>query len=462
MKLRWVATFGLPLLAASASPALAAKFTVDTTKDSPASSPGSGKCESKGGGCTLRAAVEEANASTLPSEIEIPAGTYTLTSPSGGPNMAQSGDLFVQGELRIAGAGRDQTIVDGGSLDRVFEIGQKATVTISDLTIEKGLANGADGGGVLNSGQLTLRSVTLRNNRAKTDPEVADGRGAGLCNHSLAKLEDVRVESNVADGRGGGIYNGQNASLEVLNGVVRANASQTDSGGGILNEGTLKLTISSVEENRAADGGGLGNLKGQAALLDATVSGNQAASDGGGIQNSGTLTGTNVTVSGNSAGSLGGGLLNRDGGRVVLNDATVAQNKAPNGGGLMNKAGTVEMSNSILATNTASPEASPNCAGVITSGGYNLVENAAGCQLGGQSTGDVIGKAAKLGALAGNDGPTRTHALEPGSPAINAGNPAPPTGNGGACAPADQRGVKRPQAGGGGKAACDIGAYELP
>ena len=83
------------------------------------------------------------------------------------------------------------------------------------------------------------------------------------------------------------------------------------------------------------------------------------------------------------------------------------------------------------------------------------VEKAAGCQLG-KGTGDVIGKAAKLAALAGNDGPTRTHALEPGSPAIDGGNPAAPTGTGGTCAPADQRGVKRTQGG-----ACDIGAYEL-
>jgi hypothetical protein len=332
---------------------------------------------------------------------------------------------------------------------------------ISDLTIEKGLANGADGGGILSSGQLTLRSVTLRNNRAKTDPEVADGRGGGLSNRSFAKLEDVRVDGNVADGRGGGIYNGENASLEVLNGVVRANASQTDSGGGILNEGTLKLTISSVEDNRAADAGGIGNLRGQATLLDVTVSGNRVSSEGGGIQNSGTLTATNATISGNSAGSLGGGLANRAEGRVTLNDVTIAQNKAPNGGGLINKAGALQISNSILAANTASPEASPDCAGVVTSGGYNLIENAAGCQLTGQGTGDVVGKMAKLGALASNDGPTRTHALEAGSPAIDAGNPAPPSGSGGSCFPADQRGVKRPQAGGAAQPRCDIGAYEL-
>jgi hypothetical protein len=306
----------------------------------------------------------------------------------------------------------------------------------------------------MNSGQLTLRSATLRNNRSKTDPEVADGRGAGLANRSVAKLEDVRVEGNVADGRGGGIYNGENASLEVLNGVVRANVSQTDSGGGVMNEGSVKLTISSVEENRAADGGGLANI-GQAALLDATISANQAASDGGGVQNSGTLTATNTTISGNSAGSLGGGLANKGEGRATLNGVTVAQNKAPNGGGLLNKAGVVSISNSIVAANTASPEAAPDCSGVIASGGYNLVQNGAGCQLG-QGTGDVVGKPAKLAALAGNHGPTRTHALEPGSPAIDAGNPAAPTGKGGACAPADQRGVKRPQGG-----ACDIGAYEL-
>jgi CSLREA domain-containing protein len=460
MKVRWVATFVLSMIAASATPARAAKFTVDTTTDSPAKAAGGGKCESRAGGCTLRAAVEEANASAFPSEIEIPAGTYTLTSAPAGPNDAKSGDLFVRGELRISGAGRESTILDGGGLDRVFEIGQNATVTISDLTVQKGLTKGAEGGGILSSGQLTLRGVTLRNNRAKTDPEVADGRGAALCNRSLAKLEDVRVETNVADGRGGGIYNAENASLEVLNGTIRANLSETDTGGGISNEGTLKVTISSIDGNRAADGGGIGNLRGQATLLDSTISGNQVGSNGGGIQNTGTLSATNVTISGNSAGSIGGGLANEAEGRVSLNGVTIAQNKAPNGGGILNKAGVVQISNSVLAGNTASPEASPDCGGVITSGGYNLIEKAAGCELAGPGTGDVVGKLAKLSALADNDGPTRTHALEPGSPAIDAGNPAPPTGKDGTCAPADQRGVKRPQAGGG-KQACDIGAYEL-
>lgn len=462
MKRRWVASaLGLGLGALVVTPGWAGQFTVDTTVDSPAASPGGGKCESKAGGCSLRAAVEEANASTLPSEISIPAGTYALTSKPAGADFAKSGDLFLRGDLKISGAGRDQTIVDGGSLDRVFQVGENATVTISDLTIEKGLANGADGGGILNTGRLTLRSVTLRNNRAKTDPLVADGRGAGLSNRSFAKLEDVKVESNVADGRGGGIYNGENASLEVLNAQIRDNASQTDSGGGIGNEGTLKVVISSLEKNRAASGGGLANIGSQATLLDSTLSGNEAGENGGGIQNGGSLTATNVTISGNSAGGVGGGIANAPEGRVALNNATIAQNKAPNGGGILNKAGTVEISNSILAGNTASPETSPDCAGALVSGGYNLIQSTVGCDLTGQTTGNILGKAAGLAALAGNNGPTRTHALDRGSPAIDAGNPANPNGAAGSCAPADQRGVKRPADGGTGTSRCDIGAFEL-
>jgi hypothetical protein len=98
----------------------------------------------------------------------------------------------------------------------------------------------------------------------------------------------------------------------------------------------------------------------------------------------------------------------------------------------------------------------------LTSKGYNLVGSSGGCTLAGTATGNQLDKDAKLGPLAKGEGPTATRALLTGSPAIDAANPAPPTGDGGTCAAADQRGVQRPQVGvPNGKPICDIGAYEL-
>src|SRR5262249_7450167 len=98
----------------------------------------------------------------------------------------------------------------------------------------------------------------------------------------------------------------------------------------------------------------------------------------------------------------------------------------------------------------------------INSQGYNLIGDTTGCVITGDTTGNKSGVAPNLGPLRDNGGPTFTHALLTGSPAIDAGNPAAPGSGGNACPVDDQRGVTRPQDGDGDTTAvCDIGAYEL-
>jgi len=67
-----VSSLTLTLLLAGSSPALAANLNVDSTQDSPDAKPGDGQCLSKAGGCTLRAAIEEANATTLSDTVNVP------------------------------------------------------------------------------------------------------------------------------------------------------------------------------------------------------------------------------------------------------------------------------------------------------------------------------------------------------------------------------------------------------
>jgi hypothetical protein len=227
----------------------------------------------------------------------------------------------------------------------------------------------------------------------------------------------------------------------------------------------LTLVDSTVSDNAGGNGGGiLADFGTDVTLVRSVVSGNratggpQAEGDGGGIANmAGTeLTLVNSTVSGNTANDEGGGIYNGFG-TVRLTNATVASNSAAFGGGLWEEPeDTYFLANTIIAGNTPN-----NCDGNGTgfeSAGHNLDSD--GTCMDAAVAGDIPAGLALLGPLANNGGPTQTHALLPGSQAIDAGDEA-------VCAAApvdgvDQRGVTRPQDGDDdGLAVCDIGAFEL-
>lgn len=215
--------------------------------------------------------------------------------------------------------------------------------------------------------------------------------------------------------------------------------------------------------NPVGNGGGILNL-GELTLDSVTLAGHKSGGSGGGIYNTGTLTLENVTISGNRAKSNGGGLSNH-GGTAALNNVTVTGNTADsdnrsggNGGGIFQSMGSLSSANTILAGNQdrSSGEKHSDCSGQLISEGYNLIQDVAGCSLSGPQTGDLIGFDPLLASLADNGGNSLTHALLPGSPAVDAGNPEEPGMSNTACSAVDQRGIARPQG-----SACDIGAFEL-
>jgi len=196
---------------------------------------------------------------------------------------------------------------------------------------------------------------------------------------------------------------------------------------------TRKKAPSTISSNAAGTGGGIHNgAASQLAVTNSTISGNNAA-NGGGISNELNTAGTsqvsllNVTVSGNTASSAGGGLDNA--GKFLYQNTIVAGNTAT----------------------TSNPDCRDSSAGTFSSLGHNLTGSATGCPA--ADTDVQVEPAAVfadvLGSLQNNGGNTPTHALLPGSPAVDAGD-------GAACPATDQRGVTRPQG-----AACDIGAFEL-
>jgi hypothetical protein len=208
-------------------------------------------------------------------------------------------------------------------------------------------------------------------------------------------------------------------------------------GAGISNGGSLTVTNSTVSGNTASLGGGILNDGGTLTLANSTVSENTALL-GGGISNQGTVTLANSTVSENGGGD-GGGIFNA-GGTLTLTNSTVSGNDGADI--FIYGASSATLINSLV---------DGDCAGPITSLGYNIESPGDTCGFD-QATDkfDVIADDLRLGELADNGGPTMTHALLPGSVAIDV-------------IPADmcevdedQRGVTRPQGG-----ACDVGAVEM-
>jgi DNA-binding XRE family transcriptional regulator len=238
------------------------------------------------------------------------------------------------------------------------------------------------------------------------------------------------------------------------------------------NAGTLTLVNSSISGNTAsvsapnvpAVGGGIYNAPGgKLTLINSTVSGNTAYSGAGISNDGGTLRLINSTISDNRAERSGGGILNATtGAQMEMIFCTIYGNTSKeDGGGIWNgasnSASQVVMRNSLVAGNTA--PAGPDILGPLTSQGYNLIQNTQGTKIdSNQAHGtDLLQMApSDLGIdprLRNNNGPTQTHALLPGSVAIDR---IPPSDCRIEDISTDQRGVRRPQG-----VACDIGAYEL-
>ena len=245
--------------------------------------------------------------------------------------------------------------------------------------------------------------------------------------------------TSVFDWQVPGVYQVPHQFIVINSGITATidhftiqDGNSSTAGGGIASHGNLTLTNSTIFNNSSSDnGGGIYSDGTQLTILNSTISNNIGQNDGGGIYvNAGTAT------------------LNND--TIFQNTAVSITTYALGGGISAASSATVNVSNSIIAGNGS--DLSPDCYGVFTSAGNNLIGDDNGCTFNATS-GDLVGTHnnpinPQLGALINNGGSTLTHALLSGSPAIDAGNNA-------TCESTDQRGVTRPQG-----VSCDIGAYE--
>lgn len=496
---RWLPIWLLIGLTLTMTPAAQASsvFTISSTVDGVDASPGDGVCAISAGECTLRAAVQEANALVGVDRLRLPAGDYRLTISGAAEDAAATGDLDVTDSLILQGAGADRTIVDAADLgDRVLHILSGVTATIGGVAIRNG-RDVEDGAGVYNEGVLQLNQSRLAGNTT-----AFNGNGGGLANLGRLVLSNSTVSGNVARA-GAGLYN--RGTLTVYSSTVADNLgmaySGDQAGAGLYNTGELSIYNSLIAENSATNiygaslGGGLFN-SGNVVIARSTLAANRAISSydgfGGGVYNDGSLTVNNSTLSGNEARAIqggfdsGGGIYNA--GALTLNNSTLSNNKADSNGGLFNvglanvnsstiagndpiglshdssQGGRVSLQNTIVAGNS-SDLGGPDCRGTILSAGYNLIGDATDCSFA-TTTGDQVGTAANpldplLGPLQNNGGLTFTRALLPGSPVIDAGNPAGCADSQGHLFTVDQRGFTRPVDGDGdGSVVCDAGAFE--
>jgi len=371
--------------------------------------------------------------------------------------------------------------------------GGNADLTASPIT--------SRGAGMYNSNSNpTLSNLNFIGNSAT--------RGAGMYNDaSSPTLTDVTFSGNTATSSGGGMYNdassptlttvtfSSNSSNNSGGGMYNINSSPTltdvtftdNVGGGMYNElGSPKLNYVLFLDNSSLRGGGMRNLTCSPELLNVTFSGN-TANRGGGLSNVGSSPRLiNVTFFENraidvtSGSGVGGGMENYDSSPELINVTFSANSSSGHGGGIYNDYSASKLINVTFFGNTAtgsgggiydwSPDINPtkitntilwgNTADaddsdqIFVSGftkpivSYSVIQG--GCPTG--ATCDIIiTDDPILGPLADNGGFTQTHALLPGSSAIDAGNSDPAV-----CPDTDQRGVARPIGNG-----CDIGAYEF-
>jgi hypothetical protein len=392
---------------------------------------------------SLRSALEQTDATKHTADIirfdSSLANDTIVLSPDNPPLQFAAG-----AKTTIQGTNLNITI-DGGGVDRdqrVFDVSAGASAEIDDVTIQNGFdgqppAGGDDGGdiarailstdgggGVRNSGVLSMTGVTVRNNSSF---------------------------NNLAGG--GGIFNNLGAKLNLTDCLVDSNSANTGTaaanqvpGGGIENRGTAAITACTISENLATSlGGGIDN-SGTLTIKNSTISGNQCDNPvvdygdggaGGGIANTGKLMMTNTTIAQNIAGFSGGGLDNSGLGGANMLNCTITENLADTGGGIhmaiLSAGKTFKMRNTIVSGNGNSDEAPDDIntnAGPTLARDDSITISAAYCLIGTFSGVTIDGNGNQLnvndpmlGGLQDNGGPTRTEAPLPGSPALDMGDP---------------------------------------
>jgi CSLREA domain-containing protein len=404
------------LLAAAFSacvgPAVATTYTVTSEADVPESSPGNGTCDpdfALPGVCTLRAAVQEANAHAGTDSIVLEAGQVLTLTRSGLDDNASGGDLDITDSVTIwFFASGERPVVDAGGQERAFDI---------------------------RSGNVTLLGFDITGGAALVPGDQYGGAIAVEFDAGIVQLSLLRLHGNQAN-FGAGLYNdGPSTTLDgsELHGNQSAH-DYTDSGGSaIYNRGGLVVRHSSVFDNEGTDGFG------------ATAVRNVPPTTG-----VPTLEISNSTIASN----LGPAVSSVDEAILLVRNSTIGDNVI--GVQVLGPGGTFQMRNSVIAHHSGQ-DCTISGAASLNLDRYNMDSDDT-CELGAGSS-NYPGTDPRLTPLARHGG--FTHASWPlhDSPLLDLGHPVI---GGIGCEADDQHFLERPvDYDGDGNERCDIGAIEL-
>ncbi|MCE7982438.1 MAG: choice-of-anchor D domain-containing protein [Caldilinea sp. CFX5] len=360
-----------------------------------------------------------------------PGGVITFAPHLRGQTIALSNTLLLRQNVTIDGSLlAPPLVISGGYRVRIMQVNRGVTATLAGLVLAEGYIYGDPpfpggaigvGAGILNYGDVTLQQMTLRNNYALNFK--GESNGGAIRNHGTLTVTQSAFLNNDTSGNGGALINF--GAVAIRDSTFDRNVAGDwggGEGGAIANFGPMRIERTTFSHNTAYSLGG----------------GNGAA-----IASMGPLTVTNSTFSANLAGYYGGeypesgGIAS--GAALWLYNSTFTGNSTP---AVAQGNAPFYLVNTIIANTIGGAD----CTGSPTIKVNNLIEDGS---CGATFTGDPL-----LGPLVDYGGATFTHALLPGSPAIDAGNDN-------ACLPVDQRGVARPFDGdNNGSSLCDIGAYE--
>jgi len=420
----------IPISAASTLPSETPTSTLTVTK---LDDTNDGNCNAD---CSLREAIAAADPNDLISFSSGLAGTITLDST-----------LVVSKNLTIKGPDKNVILISGNNAVRIFYVNAGVHFTIKNLSISGGSVKAVNG---------SPDTLGRAGGDARGGALYSDGGIVTIINSTFS-------DNGVTGGAGGGDgrWGGQGM------------------GGAVFSTGALVMLNSTFSHNQAKGGPGSPSI-----MQPSGSPGGEGM--GGAIFSTGTLVTVNSTLSGNKAigektaigsarsGLWGGRILFGDGysygyggaifttSEVWMSNCTLVDNTASKGSAIyrlgalpfknklvINPSGAITIKNTLIADNSFGG----NCDASIISEGYNIDSDGT-CGL--QAAGDLTGINPKLETLKDNGGATLTHALLPGSPAIDSGNPAGCTDHKGKAILTDQRGRIRPWGD-----QCDIGAFEF-
>ena len=302
-------------------------------------------------------------------------GEIKATSAGG-----NSGEIEVKKNITIQGKKTDRTDTLNANKDafgtapfRIFKVEAGKKLTLENLTLKNGknneTASGGSstpkgkGGAIYSKGELEIRNVLI------TDCEAKYSGGGIYCSMSGSNADDERklvIENTEVTsckapepdyGTGGGVYIvGENCLMNVkLSDVKIKNNEASSSAAGLCLYGShgatttadsVVLTRVTLHENKLTDTG----ARGGAGMVFATYDRDSA------------ITLKNCTVTKNESKTSGGGISLHSSagglvcGKLILEDSSVTENKAQNGGGIYVNLSNLVMKNTVLTSNTATME----------------------------------------------------------------------------------------------------------